>query len=425
MNPWVMLIIGLLAGLALGWLLARRPAGGEASAAEARTEELRAQLVQAAQDAEKLRAQALEAEKAQSAAQARAQALEEAKARLEETFTSAAAKALDANSQRFLTLAGQKLEPLSSTLSEYQQQVQEMEKKRAEEMGTLKERLAGMQVAEEKLGAETGRLVNALRSPQVRGRWGEIALRRAAELAGMAAHCDFVEQVSVSTEDGRLRPDMIVRLPAGREVVVDSKVPLAGFLEALEAKTDAEREAALDRHAAQLRTHVGALANKQYWAQFPRTPEFVVLFIPNDSFLAAAAQRDPSVIEDAMAEGVVIATATTFIALLRAVEYGWRQEQIAASAERIAELGRTLHERIATFLEHMDSVGGGLKRAVKSYNDAVGSLQTRLLPQAEKFDGLGAASQKELPALDVITEAPRAATQRSLPGVGDEDEAAS
>jgi len=223
----------------------------------------------------------------------------------------------------------------------------------------------------------------------------------------MSVHCDFVEQESVATDGGYLRPDMVVKLPAGREVVVDSKVPLGAFLEALEARTDEERDAALLRHVSQVNQHVANLASKEYWAQFKAAPEFVVLFIPNDSFLAAAAERDPSLVESALAKGVMIATATTLIALLRAIAYGWRQELVAESAQRISALGQELSDRMGTIAEHLGRVGAGIGKAVEAYNAAVGSFETRVLPAARKFKVLGAGGKKEIEELEPVEQSPR------------------
>src|SRR5947209_6907088 len=214
-------------------------------------------------------------------------------------------------------------------------------------------------------------LVTALRSPQVRGNWGEIALRRIAELAGMTRYCDFDEQVNVRDEEGRrLRPDMTVHLPAERDVVVDSKVPLEAYLDAIAATDEAARNAALDRHVSQIHQHIKSLASKQYWEQFPKAPEFVVMFIRNDSFLAAAAERDAVLTETALSKGVVIATPTTLFALLKAIAFGWRQEEIATSAKRVSDLGLTLCQRTETLLEYMAKIGSALGKAVDSYDDA-------------------------------------------------------
>lgn len=354
---------------------------------------------------------------------------DEAKLTLSDTFRSLASEALAGNNTGFLALAEEKfkalkdetalelnhrqnslealLSPLSESLRTYQQETKALEDKRLREFSSVSEQLKHLATAQLTLQTETSKLVNALRSPQVRGRWGEIALRKTAELAGMSAYCDYVEQESVETETGRLRPDMIVKLPAGREVVVDSKVPLSAFLESLEAHTDETRAAAMKRHAGQVKSHIRQLASKEYWDQFPAAPEFVVLFIPNDSFLAAAAEQDPSLIESALTQKVVIATPTTFIALLRAIAYGWRQEQITEETQRISALGQELAERMATMAEHFSKVGQTLGRAVESYNATVASLENRILPSARKFKQFGVNPRKDIPDLQPVEQSPR------------------
>ena len=362
--------------------------------------------------------------------------LDEAKLALSDTFRSLASEALAGNNEGFLTLAEEKfkalkdetaieihhrqtslealMNPLTESLRTYQEETKALEDKRLREFSSVSEQLKYLAAAQSTLQAETSKLVNALRSPHVRGRWGEIALRKTAELAGMSAYCDFHEQESVSTETGRLRPDMMVKLPAGRDVVVDSKVPLNAFLDSLEATTDESRAMALKRHAGQVKTHIRQLASKEYWDQFPAAPEFVVLSIPNDSFLAAAAEQDSSLIESALTQKVVIATPTTFIALLRAIAYGWRQEQVAEGAQRISALGQELAERMGTMVEHFSKVGHALGRTVESYNATVASLENRVLPSARKFKQLGVNPRKDLPDLQPVEHNPRLPSDTAL-----------
>ncbi|PWB78500.1 MAG: DNA recombination protein RmuC [Candidatus Methylomirabilota bacterium] len=454
MTEWLTLLLGLWIGAALGWVIgvARTKTGvatilrereTRTAAAEARVEEVRQQLAAAKSDFETIRENLRQAEMTAAAAEARVNEternlaeqktlLEEAKIRLADTFKSLAAEALAGNNAGFLVLAEEKfkalkdeaavdlesrrkaietmIQPLGDTLLAYQQETKALEDKRLREYSTVGEQLRAVALGQTTLQNETAKLVNALRSPQVRGRWGEIALRKTAELAGMSPHCDFVEQASVTTGEGRIRPDMVVKLPAGREVVVDAKVPLGGFLEALEAKTDDGREAALQKHATQVNQHVMKLASKEYWDQFASAPEFVVLFIPNDSFLAAAAEKDPVLVESALSKKVVIATPATFIALLRAIAYGWRQERLTENAQRISALGQELADRMATLAEHLVRVGGTIGKTVDSYNAAVASFENRVFPTARKFQALGAGGKKEIQELQPIDQKPRALT---------------
>ncbi|HTU01517.1 MAG TPA: DNA recombination protein RmuC [Candidatus Sulfotelmatobacter sp.] len=427
-----------LLGLALGALGAWVWARGRARADHAAAAELRRQLEAGQLEAGKLRTDVLtlsidkaaveaRAQEARAAQEAERALLEQVKARLTETFRALAADALTTSQHDFLALAEQRfrtlaqeagsdlearqtaietlVQPLKQSLEVYQKEARELEEKRLRETAGVGQQLSEVARAQTALQRETANLVTALRAPQVRGRWGEIALRKTAELAGMTNHCDFVEQESLGAAGGRLRPDMIVRLPAGREIVVDSKVSLMAYLEAVEASTPEAREAALARHAQQVRTHVKQLASKEYWGQFQPAPEFVVLFMP-EPFFAAAAERDPELLQDALANHVLVATPTTFIGLLRTIAYGWREEQLAENAQRICELGRQVHERLANLIDHFGRVGKALEASVEAYNRAVGSLESRVLPAARRFAELGAA-EKALPPLAPLSQTPR------------------
>jgi len=281
------------------------------------------------------------------------------------------------------------LSPIRETLARYDEVLAQMGRSQAQVAGAIGERLDAVALAGESLRRETQQLSQALRAPNVRGQWGELQLRRVCELAGMLAYCDFEPQVTVRHDDGVQRPDLVVRMPGGRQIVVDAKAPLSAYLEAINATDDRARAARMAEHAAHLRGHVQRLSAKKYWAQFTDAPEFVVLFLPGEAFFAAAMESDPSLLEAALTERVLLATPTTLIALLKAAAYGWRQERVADDAARIVALGRELQERLVTFDEQLGDVGKGLQRAVVAYNRAVGSLESRVLVSARKLGELG------------------------------------
>jgi DNA recombination protein RmuC len=367
--------------------------------------------------------------------------LGQAQEQLVRQFKALSLDALQSNNQAFLDLAKTTLEkyqegaksdlearttavgelvgPLKEQLEKMGGQVLELEKGRALAYGALNQQLRGVAEANSQLKQQTERLVGALRSSSVRGRWGEIQLKRVVELAGMLAHCDFVEQAGVNTEGGRLRPDLVVQLPGGKQVVVDSKAPLEAYLDAHEVQDEAVRKVKLNEHAAQIRRHMRALADKGYAEQFASAPEFVVMFLPGEAFFSAALERDPELIEFGAQQNVIPASPTTLIALLRAVAYGWRQEQVAEHARTIQRLGRDLHDRIRTVAGHLQSLGSQLGKSVDAYNKAVGSLESRVLPGARKLRDLGAGgASEEVPRLEPVESLVRQMEMPALTSAG-------
>ena len=402
------LAAGIVLGVFVMWLIARRRKNQLLAAIEAAEANLKSQ-------------EALQAE--------REAAFELANARLTQAFTDISNRSLRANSDTFLQLAGQKFEtqqekaknelgdrekavedlvkPIRDALEASHKQIAELEKARSEAYGGIRNQLESMQLSQKSLTQETHNLVKALRRPEVRGQWGEITLRRLVELAGMVEHCDFVEQVHTVGKDEVIRPDMIVNMPDQRQLVVDVKTPLDAYLAAAEAEDDAQRKLGLERHAKNIRGHIRMLSSKAYWKQFDESPEFVILFIPGDQFLSAALSEEPDLIEYALSQQIILATPTSFVALLKAVAYGWRQLALAENAKEIRILAEDLYGRLGTFVTHMNRVGRQLASSVENYNKAVGSLERNVLPGARKFTELGVHAKKEIEKLESLEPVPR------------------
>ncbi|RJX34425.1 MAG: DNA recombination protein RmuC [Desulfurivibrio sp.] len=306
------------------------------------------------------------------------------------------------------------VKPLQESLQKVDGHVRQLEIERIAAYTSLAEQVKSMAASQARLQGETASLVRALRTPMARGRWGEMQLRRVVEMAGMVQYCDFVEQQTVDGPEGSLRPDMVIRLPNGQHIVVDSKASLQAYLEAHEMADDDLRLAKLQSHARQMRTHLNQLSSKAYWQQFDRSPEFVVMFVPGENFFSAALAHDPELIEFGVTQRVILATPTTLIALLRAVSYGWRQEQIAEHAERIGELGRTLFRRLSVFAAHFEELRRNLDRTVQSYNKVAGSFENRVLVSARKFQEMDASLDKPLPELKIIDKTTRGIMHENL-----------
>jgi DNA recombination protein RmuC len=408
------LLAGLVLGVLVAWLITRR----RRQRLEAENDDLRDKI------------------KNQEALQhERDAAFQTASSDLVRSFSELAHRSLQSNSETFLRLAEQKMSvqneqakrelserekaveglvrPIREALQASQQQIEALEKSRSEAYGSIRTQLEAMQADQKSLTRETHNLAKALRRPEVRGRWGEITLRRLVELAGMVEHCDFVEQVHAVSEGQVIRPDMIVRMPDHRELVVDVKTPLDAYMQAVEAEDDVQRKLGLERHAKSLRAHIRMLSSKAYWDQFDDSPEFVILFIPGDQFLSAALNEEPDLIEYALSQQIILATPTSFVALLKAVAYGWRQLALADNAKEIRALAEDLYGRLSTFVTHMNRVGRQLASSVENYNKAVGSLERSVLPGARKFAELGVHKKRTIEKLETLDPVPRTMIESS------------
>jgi len=430
-------VVGLLFGSLLTWLLLRpRTSAIEARFSLTQKELLagRAELARLTEEQKQFVAararleSALEAERKSSAE--KLELLTQAGADLQNAFKALAAEALKNNASSFLDIAKETLSrfqteaqgdlkarqqavadlvaPVRESLSKVDAQIQQIEKERGQAYGAIHAQVQSLITTQRELQSETSNLVRALRTPNVRGRWGEIQLRRVVEIAGMLPYCDFAEQETITGDAGRFRPDLVVKLPGGKSVVVDAKTPLQAFLDAFETTDEDARRVALANHARQVREHMNTLSGKRYWEQFEATPEFVVMFLPGETFFSAALEQDTGLIEHGVLNKVIPASPTTLIALLKAVAYGWNQEKLARNAQEISALGKELHDRLRNLGGHIAAVGAGLDRAVDCYNKAVGSLENRVMVSARKFAELGTSIVEEIPELEPIESTARA-----------------
>lgn len=444
MSPWITALIGLLLGAAVSGAVLWLRLGNRLASQRERLAMLEEQRTQHVQELERLRsdstdqieqlrervrtaeneATALKEKLAAKETQfeEQKQLLEEAKKNLITVFEATGAKLLQSNADRFMQQAEksfeEKAKPIQELLAKQHEAVAQLEKKRETAYVRLDEQIKQIAQSHERLNTETGRLVTALRRPEQRGRWGEMQLRNVVELAGMTEHCDFHEQAQTDDPTTRDRPDMVVHLPGEGVIVVDSKVSLDAYLNSIEP--DADRSAELQRHTRQVESHVRHLSSKAYWNQFERTPRLVVMFMPLESALHAALEVKPDLHAEAMKQHVLIATPTLLVATLRAIAYGWQQEEVAQNAKEIADVGRDLYDRLSTFTSHITKVGRGLDTANKSYNSAIGSLERMVLPGARRLKELGATIDKQFDGPEPIDIEVREITAPELKQLGDD-----
>ncbi len=430
-------VIGLLFGTVIAWLALRSRTAALAARLSLTEKELnsqKAELARLLSDQRDLIAARAKLESAldleRKTSTEKIELLTRAGEDLQNAFKALAADALKSNNSSFLQIAHETLKrfqseaegdldarqkavadmvaPVQESLKKVDAQMLQIEKDRVDAYSGLRAQVQSLVTTQKELQSQTGNLVRALRTPNVRGRWGEIQLRRVVEIAGMVPYCDFAEQQTIAGETGRLRPDLVVKLPGGKNVVVDAKTPLQAFLEAFETSDEEARRSSLAAHARQVRDHMKTLSGKNYWEQFETTPEFVIMFLPGETFFSAALEQDPGLIEHGVLQRVIPASPTTLIALLKAVAYGWNQEKLARNAQQISALGKELHERLRKLAGHVTAVGTNLDRAVEAYNQAVGSLENRVLVSARKFAELGASVAEDIPDLEPIETTARA-----------------